>query len=206
MGLVTARRAAAGLVLIAGLGLGLVACGDDRDEDSGEAAPATSTAPATGAPPATTVPETAPAPPQRPEALPGLPAFTAGFQRWDRLNARPIPPDSPQTQRVGFDAHRSTKDVYVSVPRARLRRGGEFPVGTILVKAGRTGGEITLVATMHKIMGADPAHGDWRFVEYKRSGAGSAFTTSASLTGETCWSCHQIAEDTDWVFTQLAAR
>jgi hypothetical protein len=104
---------------------------------------------------------------------------------------------------VGFDAHSSTKDVHVSVPRERLRPGGDFPVGTILVKAGRTGGEITLAAIMRKIQGVDPAHGDWEFVEYKRSSADARFTTSASLTGETCWGCHQIAQDTDWVFTPL---
>ena len=197
MGSVTTRRRAAGLILAAGLGLGVAACAGDGDERGGGAAPATRTAPATSAP----APEPAPEP--RPRALAGLPAFTAGFQGWDRLNAEPIPPDSPQTRRAGFDAHRSTKDVYVSVPRERLRRGGEFPVGTIIVKAGRTGGEITLAAVMRKLQGVDPAHGDWEFVEYKRSGADAPFATSASLTGATCWGCHQIAEDTDWVFTPL---
>jgi Cytochrome P460 len=204
MGLVTARRAAAGLVLAAGLGLGLVACGDDGDEGSYGAAPATSV-PATSAPPATTAPEPAPAPPPPPKTLAGLPAFTAGFQRWDRLNAQPIPPDSRQSQRVGFDAHRGTKNVYVSVPRDRLTRGGEFPNGTTIVKAARNGGVITLAAIMRKIQGVDPAHGDWEFVEYKRGSADTAFATDPSLTGATCWGCHQIAEDTDWVFTQLGS-
>lgn len=196
----TARRRAAALLLAAGLGLGAAAC-DGEGDDSGAEAGATSTAPTATAPPPMTAP--APRPQPRPTALPGLPAFTAGFQRWDRLNAEPIPPNSAQTQRVGFDAHSSTKDVYVSVPRERLTRGGDFPVGTILVKAGRVGGEITLAAIMRKIQGVDPAHGDWEWVEYKRSGADAPFTTSASLTGATCWSCHQIAQDTDWVFTQL---
>lgn len=198
----TARRRIAALVLAAaGLGLGGVACGgDDEGDAEGGAGATTAAAPATSAPPATT----APAPPQpAPVPLPGLPAFTAGFPGWDRLNAEPIPPDSAQTQRVGFDAHSSTKNVYVSVPRERLVRGGDFPVGTILVKAGRVGGEITLAAIMRKIQGVDPAHGDWEFVEYKRSGGDAPFTTSASLTGATCWGCHQIAEDTDWVFTPL---
>jgi Cytochrome P460 len=183
MGAVDPRRRAVALLLATGLGL----------------------PPATTAPPTTTAPAPAPAPKPkpRPKALAGLPAFTAGFQRWDRLNAEPIPPDSPQTKRVGFDAHRGTKDVYVSVPRARLTRGGEFPVGTILVKAARTDGAITLAAIMRKIQGVDPAHGDWEFVEYKRSSPDAAFATDASLTGATCWGCHQIAEDTDWVFTPL---
>ncbi len=204
MGAVDPRRRAAALLLATGLGLGLAACGGD-DAGSAGAGDATTAPPAATAPPATTAPAPAPAPKPkpRPKALAGLPAFTAGFQRWDRLNAEPIPPDSPQTRRVGFDAHRGTKDVYVSVPRARLTRGGEFPVGTILVKAARTDGAITLAAIMRKIQGVDPAHGDWEFVEYKRSSPDAAFATDASLTGATCWGCHQIAEDTDWVFTPL---
>ena len=104
---------------------------------------------------------------------------------------------------MGFDAHSSTKDVYVSVPRERLRRGGDFPAGTIIVKAGRVGGAITLAAIMRKIQGVDPAHGDWEWVEYKRADGEGRFTTNASLTGATCWGCHQIARDTDWVFTTL---
>ncbi len=201
MGAVDPRRRAAALLLAAGLGLGLAACGGD-DEGSAGAGDAT-TPPAATAPPATTAPAPAPKPKPKPRALAGLPAFTAGFQRWDRLNAEPIPPDSPQTRRVGFDAHRGTKDVYVSVPRERLTRGGEFPAGTILVKAARTDGVMTLAAIMRKTRGADPAHGDWEFVEYKRSSPDAAFATDASLTGATCWGCHQIAEDTDWVFTAL---
>ena len=190
------RRRAAGLVLAAGLGL------------ASRRARATATS-------AAGTPRPRRGRPRRPAlrrrsrrrsrgpALAGLRAFTAGFQGWDRLNAEPIPPNSPQTRRAGFDAHRSTKDVYVSVPRERLRRGGEFPVGTIIVKAGRTGGEITVAAVMRKLQGVEPAHGDWEFVEYKRSGADAPFATSASLTGATCWGCHQIAEDTDWAFTRL---
>ena len=126
MGAVDPRRRAAALLLATGLGLGLAACGGDDDGSAGAGD-------ATTAPPATTAPAPAPAPKPkpRPEALAGLPAFTAGFQRWDRLNAEPIPPDSPQTRRVGFDAHRGTKDVYVSVPRAADPRrrvpGGHDP-------------------------------------------------------------------------------
>ena len=62
-------------------------------------------------------------------------------------------------------------------------------------------GDLTLVAIMRKVAGSDPAHGDWEYVEYKRSGAGRDFATDASLTGATCWSCHAIAAGTDWVFT-----
>jgi hypothetical protein len=203
------RRRAAALVLAAGLALGLAACGGGDGDGAGAGgyggAPATTDAPATTAPPATAAPEPAPAPKPKPKprALAGLPAFTAGFQGWETLNAEPIPPDSAQAQRVGFDAHRGTKEVYLSVPRERLTPGAEFPVGTILVKAARNDGVITLAATMRKIQGVDPAHGDWEFVEYKRPSADAAFATDASLTGSTCWGCHQIAEDTDWVFTPL---
>ena len=194
-----APRRIAALALAAAMGLVAAACGGG-EERAGEARPESMVGAAPTTAPA--APEAAP-PRPRPRPLPGLPAFTAGFQGWDRLNAEPIPPDSAQTRRVGFDAHRGTKDVYVSVPRGRLTRGGEFPEGTILVKAARTDGVMTLAAIMRKIQGVNPAHGDWEFTEYKRESAAAPFATSSALTGPVCWSCHQIAEGTDWVFTPL---
>jgi hypothetical protein len=190
------------------LALGVASCGEADGDDAEQTG-------TTGAGPS--APAAAPAAPQartaaprraRPRPLPGLPRYTAGFQRWDRLNDRPIPPDSAQTRRVGFDAHRGTKNVYVNRRRARMTRADgsqrfPYPDGTILVKAARNGAYIGLVAIMRKIQGTDPAHGDWEYVEYKRDGAGERFSTSASLTGATCWGCHGIAEDTDWVFTPL---
>jgi hypothetical protein len=147
--------------------------------------------PATPAPPA----------PGAPRPLPGLPDFTAGFEGWTRLNALPIPPDSPAAQRVGTDAHRGTKDVYVNVPR-EVALSRPFPAGTVVVKVARRSGTpgYALVATMRKIAGADPAHGDWRFVEYLADGRGG-FATRAGLSDGGCWGCHGIAADTDWVFT-----
>src|SRR5262245_1446682 len=163
MALTATPRRAAALALAAGLGLAAAGCGGGDDRASPRAG-----ASAGAAAPTRTAPSR---PPPPPEALPGLPAFTAGFERWDRLNREPIPPDSTQARRVGVDAHRSTKDVYVSVPRERLEAAGEFPAGAVIVKAGRAdgpGGEISLVAVMRKIRGVDPAHGNWRWVEYKR--------------------------------------
>jgi hypothetical protein len=139
--------------------------------------------------------------PGAPRPLPGLPDFTAGFEGWTRLNAAPSPPDSPASGRAGGDGHRGTTDVSANLPReAALRR--PFPAGTIVVKAVRGAGTpgYALVATMRKIAGADPAHGDWRFVEYLSDGRGG-FATGAGLSGGGCWACRGIAADTDWVFT-----
>ena len=80
---------------------------------------------------------------------------------------------------MGFDAHRGTKNVYVSVPRERLTPGGAFPEGTILVKAARTGGVMTLAAIMRRIQGVDPAHGDREFTVYKRESADAPVATSS---------------------------
>ena len=68
-----------------------------------------------------------------------------------------FPPDSPQAQRVGFDAHRGVKHVYVRVPGGAAARA-PFPDGTVVVKAaGDDPLRPTLVAVMRKVAGADPA-------------------------------------------------
>lgn len=192
----------AGLVLAAGL----AGCGGDDGEAAAPtagpqdaAAPTVPTTPDQPAGTATvTTPAPAPTPEPEPTALPGLPAYTAGFEAWPRLNDAPIPPNSADSGRVGFDAHLSTKNVHVRRPAA----AGGYRDGAIVVKAGRTGGAITLVAVMRKVAGVDPEHGDWEFVEWKRGSASERFATDASLTGATCWSCHVTARETDWVFTQ----
>lgn len=53
----------------------------------------------------------------KPAPLSGLPAYTAGFDSWTRLNKRPIPPRSS-------DPHLGTKNVYVNQARRRIAPGG----------------------------------------------------------------------------------
>lgn len=220
-------RTRAGLAVTVAVAVALAgACGGDGDEASAPAptvaedtttspaAPVTEEMPAAPAPsttdtaPAETAPPPRPRPRPRPQALPGLPGYTAGFQRWLRLNAEPIPPDSADSRVVGFDAHRSTKQVYVNRTRAQLTGPGgaqrlPYPDGTIILKTGSSGDTITLIAVMRKIAGSDPAHGDWKFIEWKRASADEPFATDAGLQDATCWGCHDLAADDDWVFTGL---
>jgi hypothetical protein len=78
-----------------------------------------------------------------PKPLAGLPAYTAGYRAWTRLNKRPIPP------RAGGDAHGGTKNVYSSKRKA----GARYPAGTIIVKeAFRPGTKfVGLIAVMRKL-------------------------------------------------------
>jgi hypothetical protein len=132
--------------------------------------------------------------PTGPKPLSGLPAFTAGYDGWLKLNRKPIPP------RQSGDAHSGTKNVYASKKR---RASGSFPNGTILVKeAVRPGKDfIGLIAIMRKERGLDRDHNDWRFVEYTRASAGARFAETAS--DSVCWSCHMGAQQTDyvWIYT-----
>ena len=191
-----ARLIAAGLVSCA---LAVAGCGGDDPVAGTATSEAPGTIASTPAPPPTAAaPE--PAPPPPPEPLAGLPGDTAGYEAWDRINADPIPDGSPAAQRVGFDAHGGTKNVYVT-PGAERGPDG-WPDGTIVVKAaGDDPGAPTLIAIMRKIAGSDAEHGDWEFVEYKRDSPGGTFATSPALRDATCWSCHARALDTDWVFT-----
>jgi hypothetical protein len=135
----------------------------------------------------------------REEALPGIPAYAQGFERWTKINSKPIPP------RAEGDAHLGLKNIYVNRPRSALVRGGKqrfpYPNGAIVVKAAKRPGKsfIGLVAIMRKIRGSDRAHGDWQFVEYTREARSARFREIAS--DAVCWSCHVGARKTDWAFT-----
>jgi len=126
----------------------------------------------------------------------GLPRDIAGYERWTKLNFRPLP-------NRGGTAHHGVKRVYVNRSRAVLAPGGKqrfpYPNGTIVVKTGSEGGVVTLVAIGRKRRGTDRAHADWQFVEYTRSRAGERFGEIAR--GQVCYGCHVGARRTDWIFT-----
>ena len=133
--------------------------------------------------------------PSRTEAarpLPGLPAYTAGFDRWLKLNRRPIAPRRN-------DAHLGTKNVYVNQRRVRI----PYPYGTVVVKSIRRPGEsyASVVAVMRKVRGANRRHNDWVMVEYGRASPRGRFSAFAS--GSLCTSCHVQAKRRDYVFTRL---
>jgi hypothetical protein len=135
-----------------------------------------------------------------PTAPPGLPPYVAGYERWLRLNATPIPPRPS-------DPHDGTKDVFVNQTRDAIAPAGRqvfpYPDGAVVVKAAvRPGADfVGLVAVMRKRAGSDPAHGDWTFVEYARGSAAEPFRELAR--DGACWGCHATARATDWAFTVL---
>jgi hypothetical protein len=125
---------------------------------------------------------------------PAWPGYTAGYAEWTRLTRKPIPP------RESGDAHLGTKEVFASKKR---RANGLFPNGTIIVKEAQRPGRdfIGLIAVMRKERGADPAHNDWRFIEWTRESPDERFAVTAR--DAVCWSCHAGAEQTDyvWIYT-----
>jgi hypothetical protein len=129
---------------------------------------------------------------QRAKPLPGLPAYTAGYRGWIKLNAKPIPP-----RRLG-DAHLGTKNIYASKRKA----GARYPLGTIIVKeASRPGKKfIGLIAVMRKIKGISPRNNDWQMIEYTRGSPTGRFSRIAS--GLICYSCHVGARAADYVCSQ----
>jgi len=172
------------LVASVALAFGLAACGG---ETAAPVAETQSPSPDERAPSTTDA-----APVQKPKAAkaqPGLPGWTAGYRRWTKLAADLPPRDS--------DPHLGTKNVFASKPPA----DGVFPVGTVVVKEGFRPGKdfVGLIATMRKVEGADPEHGDWVWIEWARDEPNAAFSELAR--DSVCWSCHVSAEDKDWVFT-----
>ena len=139
--------------------------------------------------------------PELPAALPGLPADTAGYEGWLKLNAEPIPP-AP-----GGDPHRGTKNVYVNQTREAIAPNGEqqfpYPDGTIVVKEATRPGKdfIGLIAVMWKEAGSNPDVGDWRFEEFLRGAPDADFRLA--FEGGVCTGCHSGAAATDFVFVTL---
>ena len=169
--------------------------------DMPTAAPDTATSSADGPspPPASTPPPSsgggsAGSTGSAPRPLPGLPAWTAGYRNWEKLNRAPLPPRDS-------DPHLGTKNVFVSMPAV----DGTYAPGTIVVKEGFRPGKdfVGLVATMRKLDGENPEHHDWVFVEWARESPGAPFAELAS--GAVCESCHSGVADRDYVFTRAGS-
>lgn len=148
--------------------------------------------------------EQMPQPEPEPEplaVLPGLPDDIAGYDRWLKLNAQPIPPVA------GGDPHRGTKNVYVNQTREAIAPNGEqqfpYPDGAIVVKEATRPGKdfIGLVAVMWKEAGSNPDFGDWRFEEFLRNASDAEFRLA--FEGAVCTGCHSGAAATDFVFVTL---
>jgi hypothetical protein len=125
--------------------------------------------------------------------LPGLPAYTAGYRQWTKLNARPIPP------RATGDAHRGTKNVYAS--KLPPRGSSRYPVGTVIVKeiVRPSSSFVGVVAAMRKQAGVSANNG-WQMIEWSRPAPRSRFTVLAQ--GRLCFSCHVQVKSRDYVFTR----
>lgn len=136
---------------------------------------------------------------EQPEALPGLPDYTAGFETWLKMNAEPIVGGSP--------AHFGTKDILINQEREALAPDGEqkfpYPDGSIIVKPVYRSDQdfIGIFALMRKEAGSNPGANDWTFIEYSRREGDAAFTVLAK--GKLCEGCHSGVQDTDYVFQRL---
>lgn len=178
-----------GILLLAGCGA----------SDQG---PRSTAAPATTAAPPTTV-ATAPVTPSTPD-LPGLESVDAaaitGYLGWTEL-ATP-PPDPVRTTAGG--AHGTDTRIWASPTAGRDSAAAKdpYPRGSVVVKEGRTGDTVTLIAIMEKVRASDAATGGWRYAEYKRSSAGQELAKVA-FPESGCAGCHMRAKDeldTDWVY------
>jgi Cytochrome P460 len=129
---------------------------------------------------------------ERPRPLPGLPAYTAGYKGWIKLNARPIPP------RRSGDAHSGTKNVYTS----KRIVGRRYPLGTVIVKEIIRPAErfVGVVATMRKTRPSSAPNNGWLMIEYDRRSIGGRFGVLAQ--GSICTSCHVQVKANDYVFTR----
>ena len=183
--------------------LAVVAISGCGGSDESQTTPVVS-ADATEPPPATTETAPAPAPAATPD-LPGLPTeearLIAGYADWTELATPPAPSLRP----LGEGAHQGEKRIWAS-PNAGVGAGDQsfpYPKGSVVVKAGRSGGAVTLIAIMQKVRENDAQTGGWRYVEYTRSAATEDFA-KVGAPESICTGCHVQAnttQKTDWVFS-----
>lgn len=116
----------------------------------------------------------------------GLPSYTNGYQKWPKINRKPIRNDDPRSGHAGL------KNVYAS----KRKIGTKYPNGTVIVKsiAEPPRKHIAKVAVMRKV------NGRWRWVEYVRSSPTGRYSVLAQ--GQLCVSCHVQVRSNDWVFTK----
>jgi cytochrome P460 len=116
----------------------------------------------------------------------GLPSYTNGYTKWQRINRKPFTTCGPPC------AHSGVKNVYTS----RQKVGAKYPNRTVVVKTVAQPGDTQAlpqqVAVMRKVAG------NWRYVEYVLSG--SRYTVLGR--GSFCASCHARARANDYVFTR----
>ncbi len=116
----------------------------------------------------------------------GLPAYTNGYAKWQKINRKPFTRCGPPC------AHSGLKNVYAS----KRKVGARYPNGAVIVKTvAQRGGRPALpsqVAIMRKL------NGKWRYVEFGLSGS----RYSVIGQGSFCQSCHAQARATDYVFTK----
>jgi hypothetical protein len=116
----------------------------------------------------------------------GLPSYTDGYQKWPKINKKPIRNQDPRS------GHAGVKNVYTS----RAKRGKAFPNGTVIVKTIVEPPRkfVAKVAVMRKLAGR------WQWVEYERPGPAARYTVLGR--GSLCTSCHVQVRSNDWVFTK----
>ncbi len=192
--------------LVLALGAAAAGCGGDDAPSAGTTAPAPVTGTTTPTSPPATTPQAEPAPPT--PDLSGLEASDAalidGYLGWTELTTPPV-----ASLRALGSAHGGDKRIFASPPADELRSGGAqrfpYPRDTVIVKEGRRGGALTLIAIMEKVRANDADRGGWRYAEYMRPGGGQAFA-KVGFSEAGCAGCHQNAnstQKTDWVFYSL---
>ncbi len=117
----------------------------------------------------------------------GLPSYTDGYTKWQRINKKPFTTTGPLSR-----AHQGVKNVYAS----KRKVGKRYPNGTVIVKTIQPSSRKGLpyqVAVMRKTSGT------WRYDEYQLAGARYR---NLGFSQSLCQDCHVAARANDYVFTK----
>lgn len=117
-----------------------------------------------------------------------------GWENWVAITPRPVVSYAHGENWVGIYANDLAAETYKA-------RGGPYAVCAAIVKPifeGMDGGAVKRLTIMVKMPpGYDPDHGDWWYGDSESTGT----VIGKGGRREECISCHVVAEETDYVFS-----
>lgn len=132
-----------------------------------------------------------------------LPDYIKDYKKWTRINKNVLQP-------TASSFHPYFNNVYINKTKDELLDSNgnlisPLPVGAIVVKEGRTkakkNSRVSAIAIMRKTASGNESTSNWDFIEFTRKSSKSF--SQLQYPKESCFSCHQGAASSDYIFIEF---